>query len=82
MSWSYSETAGNSFSYVETRLRRTSNNANVTHLFFTKKTSDSYTNVSAGTFRMGVQAASVTPAGDVIYSPSSTGYTESANVVV
>ncbi len=82
MSWSYTETSGNSFVYVETRLRRTSNNNQVTHLFFTKKTSDSYTNVAAGTFRMGVQACTQYPDGTIVYRPSSTGYIESASITV
>jgi hypothetical protein len=95
MSWTYVLTNA-SHLWWNTRLRRTSNSANVTHLLFDLKgtytgttanrADDFYTNVAAGTFAMGVQGVGMRDSNSTyIYTVGTSdggSYTESSSITI
>lgn len=86
MSWDATVTSV-TVSWWNTRLRRTSNNANVKHtLFSAGARSDSYTNVVSGTFAMGVQGVGTRDSNaSTIYTIGSSdegAYQEASNITI
>jgi hypothetical protein len=86
MTWTSTRTSV-TFLWWNTRLQRTTSTANVKHTLFDETPrSDVYTDVTNGTFRMGVQGrGSRVSNGNAIYTIGTSdeaAYTESSNITI